>query len=276
MTRNLRLRWLILILLLECTLLFSFLSVDALVNGLRFPFNPLGSQDISSQAFPPVSKPAVVLPPPLPQAPLKAPENFKTVFQCLFQDASTLKIWEEKTFKGGTKYEVLQENGEGFLKSKSEGSCSGLYVQLDHPVTPDLYVSWKWRALAFPKKKHPESTENKNEDDYAARVYVIFPGTNFFKSDVIEYIWDEHLPPDTVAPSPYSSRIKLYILRSGPASTSDGGWLSEQRNVYEDYQKLYGKAPDKPVGAIALMSDSDNTGTSSEADFSNIALKIKT
>ena len=170
---------------------------------------------------------------------------------------------------------MMGEAGASFLKSKSENACSGLYIKVDYLPSPDLYVSWKWRAVSFPQKKQPEVIANKKEDDFAARIYVIFPGSNFFKSDVIEYIWDEHLPVGTVASSPYSERIKLYVLKSGPARADSGGWEFEERNVLEDYQKLYGKLPEKPVGAIALMSDSDNTETSAEADFTDIAIKTK-
>ena len=109
----------------------------------------------------------------------------------------------------------------------------------------------------------------------AARIYVIFPGANFFKSDIIEYIWDERVPIGTTVSSPYSERVKLFILRSGPSSGGPSGWIKEERNVTKDYQKLFGRDPQKPVGAIALMSDSDSTGTSAEADFTAIEIKTR-
>lgn len=265
MNRNLRLRWLTAIFLLEGMLFLSSFGADVLINAIRYPFHPLGFEsarlaDLSSH-------------PTLPM--VRAQQNFKVLLRYGFENSEALKRWEEKIFKGGTRYEVLEENGGGFLRSKSNNSCSGLYIQTNTPSTPDLYVSWKWRALEFPKKKTPDNISNKSEDDFAARVYVIFPGSNFFKSDVIEYVWDERAPAGTTALSLYSERIKLVILRSGPAPKEEGGWAEEERNVYEDYQKLYGKAPEKPVGAVALMSDSDNTGTSAEADFKDISLKIR-
>ncbi len=201
--------------------------------------------------------------------------GYKVLTQYLFESPASLRLWEEKIFKGSTQFQVLFENGDHFLKSKSSDACSGLYVKQDCPVMPDLTLSWRWRALLFPKKKNSDNLSNKSEDDFAARVYIIFLGANFFKSDVIEYIWDEKIPVGTTASSPYSDRIKLYVLRNGPAPEASGGWFEEERNVYEDYKKLYGRPPEKPVGAIALMSDSDNTRTSSEADFTSITLKTK-
>lgn len=250
------------------------------MNAIKTPFDPLATA--LKTVRPPTAKElpiethrisASVAVSPTPR--LAATDHFKILVQCPFEDLSSLKKWEEKIFKGGTEYKVFQEKGSGFLKSKSVDSCSGLYIRAVTPVTPDLYVSWKWRVMVFPKKKTPDNLSNKSEDDFAARIYVIFPGANFFKSDVIEYIWDERVPIGTTASSPYSERVKLFVLKSGPFSAAPSGWIQEERNVYEDYQKLYGRAPEKPVGAIALMSDSDNTGTSAEADFADLCLKIK-
>ena len=191
------------------------------------------------------------------------------------QGQDSLKEWEKKVFKGQTAFEVHEEDGKPYLSSKSQDACTGLFVKMEQPATPDLWVSWKWRAHEFPQKKHPELLSNRSEDDFSARFYVIFLASNFFRSDVIEYIWDEKFPPGTSADSPYSERVKLLVIRSGPPGPENGGWVSEERNLYKDYQKLFGKAPRNPVGLVALMSDSDNTQTRASADFAEIILKKK-
>ena len=187
----------------------------------------------------------------------------------------SLKVWEEKIFKGHTVFKVAQENGLCYLSSQSRDACSGLYVKTDLTATPELWINWKWRVKEFPRKKHPELLSNRAEDDFAARLYVIFLASNFFKSDVMEYIWDEKIRTGTVADSPYSERIKLLVIHTGPAGSEGGGWVEEERNIYEDYQKLFGKAPSNPVGLVALMSDSNNTETEASADFAEIILKRK-
>ncbi len=258
-----------LILFLEAALLLSVASNDLLATAIR---NSIGLLT-PLPAHSPIIVKTPVRAPLIPA--VRPASNFKMLAQYTFDNSASLKQWEEKIFKGSTQFQVLSDKGSGFLKSKSSDACSGLYVKVDYPATPDLCVSWKWRAVLFPKKQHTETISNKSEDDFAARVYVIFPGANFFKSDVIEYIWDEKTPVNTTASSPYSDRIKLFVLRSGPAPVAAGGWYEEERNVYEDYEKLFGKAPAKPVGAIALMSDSDNTRTSSEADFGTVIIEKK-
>ncbi len=195
--------------------------------------------------------------------------------QFSFINSDSLKSWEEKVFKGKTVYQVLGSDDKRFLQSQSRDSSSGLYVKVNYDVTPGLELSWSWKAVAFPKKKEPLKLSNRGEDDFAARLYVIFPSSNFFKSDVIEYLWDENIPAGHFESSPYSERVKLFVIRSGPAPTENDGWVSEKRDIYEDYRKLFGKEPKKALGALALMSDSDNTGTTSEACFGQLALTME-
>ncbi len=201
--------------------------------------------------------------------------SFAILSRFLFQNQDSLKVWEEKIFKGKTNFVVHQESEKGFLSAASRDACSGLYTKVDYEATPDLYLSWKWKAIRFPQKKEPGRLSNKSEDDFAARVYAIFPGSNFFKSNVIEYIWDENIRAGTVTTSPYSERVRLFVIQNGVAVPENDGWREEERNLYEDYRKLFGKEPERPVGVVALMSDSDNTGTQSEADFADFTFKKK-
>ncbi|MBE2889621.1 DUF3047 domain-containing protein, partial [Geobacter anodireducens] len=53
-----------------------------------------------------------------------------------------------------------------------------------------------------------------------------------------------------------------------------GKWLSEERNVYEDYVRLFGEEPPRAEG-VALMTDSDNTGGEATAWYGDIVLAEK-
>lgn len=206
----------------------------------------------------------------------QAPRTFFSILEKIsFKSPDSLKHWEEKIFKGRTRYQVAGEGGRRFLKSRSQNTSSGLYLKMKAPLSPDLFLSWEWRALKFPQKQNVNQLASRSQDDFAARLYVIFPGSNIFNSRVIEYIWDERIPPGTAVSSPFSDKIKLFVIRSGLAPAKEGGWSYEERNVYEDYVRLFGRKPDRPIGAIAIMSDSDNTASASEADFGEITLKHK-
>ncbi len=249
MKTNDRIRILTLVLLLETALLLTLVSAHFLKKSF--------------------------LPGKIFDAAAEHAKHFTVLNKFSFENQASLKNWEEKVFKGKTAYQVLTENSQGFLNSSSAGASSGLYIKLSREVTPNLYLSWRWRAITFPQKKHPERLANRSEDDFAARIYVIFPGSNFFNTNVIEYIWDENINAGSAESSPYSDRIKLFVIRSGKGAEIEGGWQTEERNIYQDYLKLFGKEPKRPIGAVAIMSDSDNTGTTSQSDFGEIVFKAK-
>jgi hypothetical protein len=51
-----------------------------------------------------------------------------------------------------------------------------------------------------------------------------------------------------------------------------GTWVTEERNVYEDYRRLFGEDP-PDIGAVALMTDTDNTGGEATAYYGDITLQ---
>ncbi len=193
-------------------------------------------------------------------------ESFK------FVSEESLKSWEQKVFKGKTVYSIQKDDTLTFLRSESMDASSGLFTKTKHKATPDVWLEWKWRAHQFPQKRNPEKLSNRSEDDFSARIYVIFAASNIFRSDVIEYVWDESLPVGSHSESPYSDRIHLLVVKSGQPSTDLNDWDIQARNVYQDYKSLFGKEPKHDIGMIAVMSDSDNTGSRASADFADIVL----
>jgi hypothetical protein len=105
------------------------------------------------------------------------------------------------------------------------------------------------------------------KDDYAARIYVIFPSWLFTNIKSIEYVWDEQKPKGTIMTSPYFTNIKLIVAESGKKDPQ--GWCYVERNIYEDYKTAFGKSPGH-IGAIAIMTDTDNTASTAEAMYTDI------
>ena len=88
----------------------------------------------------------------------------------------------------------------------------------------------------------------------------------------IEYISDENLAEGTIITSPYFGNIKLIVAESGRKNLNK--WVFEERNIYEDYKKCFRGTPPL-VGAIALMTDTDNTLSTAEASYKNIRVGYK-
>ncbi len=62
----------------------------------------------------------------------------------------------------------------------------------------------------------------------------------------------------------------IVAVESGAAKV--GEWQTARRNVLEDYRKLFGAEP-PAVGAIAIMTDTDNTGASAEAWYDDLQIE---
>jgi hypothetical protein len=174
--------------------------------------------------------------------------------------------WEEKSFKGNTRYEVVQEDGEWCIKATSHGSASGLYYRISYSPKEYPFLTWRWKVGNVLLK----GDELKKEgDDYAARVYVVFPSSLFWRTKAINYIWANKLAVGQAVPNPFSSNAMMVAVQSGPAHV--GEWMEERRNVLEDFRKFFGEDPPK-VGAVAIMTDTDNTGEDATAWYGPIRI----
>lgn len=197
----------------------------------------------------------------------------------VFDKKTSLDEWQEKIFKNRVLYSVKPELEGEHLSAKSQKACSGLFYRLSFDPKDLPMISWNWKVKKFPEKGAVtnETAEDKNgwieKDDYAARVYVIFPRLHFIKTKSLEYIWHQTLPEETIITSPYFKNIKLIVVESGRENIDK--WIFEERNIYEDYKKAFGKPPSGRVGAIALMTDTDNTLSTAEALYKDIKVGYK-
>ncbi len=87
--------------------------------------------------------------------------------------------WETKPFKGRTVYTLVQDGGKTVLMAHSRHSASGLIrkISLDSRKYPLLRWSWK---VSHSLKNEDET--KKSGDDFAARVYIVFPRTFFWQT----------------------------------------------------------------------------------------------
>ncbi len=177
---------------------------------------------------------------------------------------SGLSGWSEKSFQGTTEYRIVEEGGEKVLYAKSEKAASGLVFETDYDPQQFPILSWRWKVRDTISKGDSRS---KAGDDYAARIYVVFPHWFFLKTKTLNYIWANQLPKNSSQLSVYTSNGMMIAVESGSAKA--GEWVTVQRNLLDDYRKAFGEEPAK-VGAIAIMTDTDNTGETAEAWYGDI------
>lgn len=174
--------------------------------------------------------------------------------------------WQEKSFKGHTIYSVVAENGGKVLRAESRNAASGLILEKQYDLKRYPRLAWRWKVENILQKGDERS---KAGDDYAARVYVIFPHWFAPKTRSINYIWANKLPKGEFVPNPFFSNAVMLAVQSGPERV--GEWLSEERDVAADYRRIFGEDPPL-VGAVAIMTDTDNTGESAVAYYDDLRL----
>ena len=175
--------------------------------------------------------------------------------------------WEKKSFQGETSYSVVKEGNNHVLRAQSQGGASGLVYQKTYQLRDYPLLSWRWKVRGI----IPGGDETKKStDDFSARVYVIFPHWFFPKTRTISYVWGNRLAKGAALPSPYTGNAMIVAVESGAEKV--GEWIVERRNVLEDYRRLFKEEPPK-VGAIAIMTDTDNTGTSAEAWYDHLQIE---
>ena len=69
---------------------------------------------------------------------------------------------------------------------------------------------------------------------------------------------------------PYTSWFMQVALESRTTPVNE--WITEERDVYEDYRKAFGEEPQAITG-VAVMTNTDNMGGKAEAWYGNIVFK---
>ncbi len=174
--------------------------------------------------------------------------------------------WEEKVFAGPTEYRVVPDAEGHCLQARSENSASGLIYRKEYSLQEYPVLSWRWKIDNVLSRG---DARKKSGDDYPARVYVVFPHWIPFKTRSINYIWANRLPAGAFVPNPFFSGAVMLAVESGEAKA--GRWVGERRNVRDDYRMIFGEEPGE-VGALAIMTDTDNTGQKTRAFYDDLRI----
>lgn len=183
-----------------------------------------------------------------------------------------------------TRYSLVTDAGKVVLKAEANSSMSGLIHSVRVDIRRYPLLRWRWKVAA--PLKTADMTQ-KTGDDYAARIYVMFDypaeklsfGTRTklrlaeavygerIPTAALNYIWDNRQPVGTIQPNTYTDRARMIVVRSGAAQA--GHWITETRDLVADFRAAFGEDPPDIV-AVALATDTDNTGESATAWYGDI------
>jgi hypothetical protein len=172
--------------------------------------------------------------------------------------------WELKVKSGKAQFNIMRDAGIPALHLRSTSSSFSLQGAVNVDVKRYPLLTWKWKVTQLPKGG---DFRRSRTDDQAAQLFLAFSRTK-----AIVYIWDTTAPQGlmvSTSPVPFMT-IKVVVVRSGPAEL--GKWLTETRNVYDDYRKLYGDEPPSVEG-IRLQINSQHTESSAESLFADVEFK---
>jgi hypothetical protein len=173
---------------------------------------------------------------------------------------------------GSPKYDFSVVNDDGrkalHMRSANEGSTVSKDIKgkIDLKDTPVL--EWSWKVTALPKGG---DSCQKATDDQAAQVFVVWPRfPEAVRSQIIGYVWDTTEPVGKICKSEKTGTVTYVVVRSGTADL--GTWVTERRNVVEDYRKIYEGTPDAPA-AVSIAIDSNDTRSAAESFIGGILFK---
>ncbi|PIQ85929.1 MAG: hypothetical protein COV74_07105 [Candidatus Omnitrophica bacterium CG11_big_fil_rev_8_21_14_0_20_45_26] len=188
-----------------------------------------------------------------------------------FDTTDELSEWVIHHFKEGAQAKLMRdESNDIIMDVVSSDDASLILTKAPTAISQHPRFKWDWRVLEFPKGKDNKKFGAWHESDYGARVYVVFEGLTDATSETIVYIWDEHFPPGTFTGMPFFPHIKLFVIQNAPA----GEWHREVREVYADYETLFGKKPKKNIRAVGMMTDTNDTHTTAHAQYKHLSIVI--
>jgi len=172
-----------------------------------------------------------------------------------------------------TYYRTLEVAGRSFIRGWYTAPMST--VTLFHSVPDELKhgvrrMQWRWRAQVLPRNGN-ECAPGKG--DSAAAVYVTWKrGMRWYS---LKFVWSSDAPVGATCNrirNPFVASDSI-VLRSGPAYD---GWVEETIDPEELFREHFADGdadsdiPD--MQGIGLMSDGDQTRSTSAADYSGFVL----
>lgn len=195
--------------------------------------------------------------------------------------------WTLSRFKRPTEYRLVNDNGATVVRARASSSASGLVHPLDLDPAQYRTLQWRWKVDELIKGA---DNSRKSTEDSPVRVVISFSGDMdklpfddrmFFDQikaftgqqlpyATLMYIWENRAPRDSIIANPHTSRIKMVVAESGREKL--GRWQEESRDIYADFKRAFGEEPGR-ITAIAIMTDTDNTGENVHAFYGDMVFK---
>lgn len=172
--------------------------------------------------------------------------------------------WELKEKSGKADFAIVKDEGNSAVRLRSADTSFSLQKTTHVDLKQFPILTWKWKVTKLPVGG---DFRKSGTDDQAAQLFLAFS-----KTKAIVYIWDTTAPQGMMgnAAAPFIMSIKAVVVRSGKTGT--GGWITETRNVYDDYRKFFGGEPGE-INGVRIQINSQHTSTSAESYFADVMFR---
>jgi hypothetical protein len=182
----------------------------------------------------------------------------------------------ERYNKPVTQFELTELDGQQVLQVKADKSWGSLALPSTESIKPGSMLRWRWR-LDQPLSQ--SDIRSKPTEDGALKVCVSFampteniPAGERFLFRLAQTFSREKIPTTTICylwggkeavgyeqRSLYTKRVQFVVLAN--EGTALKTWHSKERNLYADFQKLFGQEASvvPALSAILVGADTDNT-----------------
>lgn len=176
--------------------------------------------------------------------------------------------WMHLALNGKTDYRMVYLDGRLAIRAAPRDGASGLIRRVSIDSARCSTLEWSWRVEQL---QESADLRVKEADDVAASIFLLFGDPGFISDPepvpTLRYVWTNgNLAKDAVVDSPYMPGTVLnVVVENGGAPL--GAWVTERRDIVADYWQAFGRAPAAPVGAVAILTDNDQTGEPALAHY---------
>jgi hypothetical protein len=176
------------------------------------------------------------------------------------------KGWELSAYKGEPHLQLVQDEGKQALRLRSDQASFSLQKKIHISLQASPFLVWDWKVTELPKGG---DFRRSGSDDQAAQLIVAFSSSHF-----LSYIWDSTAPKGLIASAsaPLFKKIFAVVMQSGTQGL--GTWITERRNLIDDYKQAYNEEPEVIEG-VRIQINSQHTQSRAESYWRSIAVTAK-
>jgi hypothetical protein len=189
--------------------------------------------------------------------------------------------------KRATSYVRVTCAGRLAWQAKGDASASLWRRKVDTAVTHMTEVEFSWW---LPKTIADADLGRAETADSPVRVVFAFSGDTSTLSlrtrlqfqlaeslmgeappyATLMYVWDNKAEPESILPGARSDRVRKIVIERGEINLRR--WKTYTRPLFADFQRAFGEPPGRLIG-IALLTDTDNTGSKAEACYGDVTVR---